>query len=145
VLSLISLCIVLYTPLDINVREGDKNYSPYRDEIDKLRPKAESGMKLSEYEYYESLIEKNSRWFEEERAKNVERSAASALNAWKKKSSRLAPAIVVLWAFSFYLYFRRKPPKNQAWLALTFPVLLTVAGLMSLLEGVLIAFVVSLI
>ncbi len=143
-LSLLSLCIVLYSPLEIEIRDKDRIYSPYREELDLLRSKAESGMKPKEYQYYESLIEKNNRWFEEEKKNHDKWSATSALKAWRKKSDFLAPGIMILWGLAFYFYFKQKP-KKQALLVLTFPALLTVAGLMSLLESVLIAFTVLVI
>lgn len=143
-LSLISLMVVLFTPLEITIRESDSIHSPYHEELNVWENRLENGIRPHELKEYESLVEKNNKWFEDERRNYINNSATTPLKAWQKKSSRLAPAIMMVWALVFYFYFRRKP-KNHALLVLIFPALLTIAGLMSLLEGILIFFIVSLI
>ena len=143
-MSLLSLVLVLFTPLKVHIRESSNLYSPYKAELDQWESRWENGLKPHEVSQYEALVEKNNHWFAEEKHEYLQFSANSALSAWRKKSSYIAPGIMIVWGLAFYYYFRNKQ-KRKAIYVLTFPTLLTLVGLMSLLEGILISSVVLLI
>jgi hypothetical protein len=141
VVSVLSLILVLVWPLELLISESDKEHSPYLGEIEQLLEKGEDGLTTAEYEALIELSAKNNLWFEERDNAKVANVSGEALNAWKARSSRIAPIIMVIWALLFYFFFVRYPG-NQSWLVLVYPVLLTGLQLMSILQLLLIVFAI---
>jgi len=146
VVSIASLVIVAYAPITTTDSSEGKAYSPYREELDALREKTAKGLHPSapEWDELEKLTEKNNEWFESRRVAQIaeSKSTSGILRSWKRRSSLLSPVVMLLWGVLFYFFMRNRPPKKQALLALTFPVVLVFAQLMSLLEVALIVLVV---
>ena len=137
--SLLSLLVVLFTPLEIPLREHEIIYSPYHEELEQLS--AKEGFTPKENDYHLNLIEKNNWWFDEQRIEYIKNTASNPTAAWKKKSNRLILLIMIMWTVLFYFFHKRKCGK-YAPVVLVFPIVLSVAQLMSVLEVVAISAIV---
>lgn len=144
--SILSLIIVFVAPIEISIRDTGKVYSPYREELDALRLKTEKGLHPSapEWKRFDELLEKNNQWFEEHHKEYLRNTATSAREAWKKKSDYVSPVIMLLWGILFYFFFRHQM-ESKALFVLTFPIILLITQLMSILEVVLISFAVLIV
>lgn len=138
ILSLVSLLFVGAIPIDVPVKDEAKVYSPYREEIDTLLEKGKNEMRPSEFARLNRLIKRNNEWFDKNIPETPEVTASDALDAWKEKSAYLAPLIMVVWGVGFLLFCRREV-NIVSLMVLVFPVVLTIVGLMPLLEFVLVA------
>ena len=140
--SLLSLLVVYFTPLDISIREHDVTHSPYREEIDALG--AKEWLTPTEAAKHRELVEMNNLWFEKEQQAYIRNTASTPIKAWKKKNDRLSVLIAAIWGVLFFLFYRKRLDRTSL-LALTIPLVLTVSKLISVLGFVLISFVVLMI
>ncbi len=97
--SILSLVIVTYTPIELTQREPSNIYSPYLDEINVIQKKTEQGLHPSspEWKRLDELIEKNNQWHEQDHNENFQNTTISLRVSWKKKSNYMSPVIMLLW------------------------------------------------
>lgn len=127
---LISIFIVLLLPFDIISTVNDIGPSPYRDRINELYEITGKGLHPSAPELGELdlLVEKNNIWHEQRRSSEPK----GFLNAISIKSTSISPILAFLWAFSFYVIFRKELSYN-ALAFLSAPIIFTLYGGFSLL------------
>ena len=120
--SLLSLLVTLLVPLDVPIRDHGITVSPYTEDIDVLEGK----LPLSPEKYQEllDLTEKNNLYFEERRKEHLANTAYDAKDGWKKKSIKLLPIVIGIWAVLFYFFYSRYRYKHF-YVSLTVPALFT--------------------
>jgi len=145
VLSILSLAIVAFFPLNITLITSGPIYSPYHNEIEALRVKTTNGLHPSapEWKILDDLIMKNEEWFEAEKNKLM-RSDPTIIHFeawWEKKGEYLSPVVMIVWGAAFYIFFNNKSDYKNL-MVLIFPIIFAIAQLMPVLEVLLISFII---
>ena len=139
--TLISIFVVLASFMLFPTELGLIPASPYSSELEKLAAEGEVTLTQKEYERLLDLIEANDLWYRERMEISSEELISMEREDWQRRSSLLAPAVMLIWGVLFYFFYMRWPSR-YALLVLSFPILFAVAGAMTVIEVLLIAFAV---
>ena len=139
----ISVFLILLVPIDIIATKSNSGPSPYRERINELYEITAKGLHPSAPEFGELdlLVEKNNIWHEQKKS-----NSEGFINAVNIKSTSISPILALLWAFSYYVFFR-KIVSNKSIVFLSAPAFFTIYGGFSLLAfslilfGVLVSFI----
>lgn len=98
VASAASVGIVLWSLNVFPPDPSDQVYSPYWQEISRLLRRGQEGMTLEEAQHLRDLLDKNRDWHEQYEQGGAVVSPQEARALWQARSSKLAPALAVIWA-----------------------------------------------
>lgn len=137
VMSLLSISVLAYFPIERPISEGESTHSPYHEEIMILTDPRKNTITADELKRLDELSAKNNQWLEDHQQENI--NYQSEVEDWKNRATVMAPVIMVIWGLS-YFWFSRKVSNGNVLLVLVFPVVLTILQLLPVLTLSLIAF-----